>query len=97
MAVGRKTGGRQKGTPNKINATLREAILLAAHDAHPDGMVAYLTDQARNNATAFLTLLGKVLPTQIAGDPDNPVETVNRIIIEAATDDNSDDQASPEA
>lgn len=26
MAAGRKTGGRKKGTPNKVNAMTREAI-----------------------------------------------------------------------
>lgn len=26
MAIGKKTGGRQKGTPNKISATVRGAI-----------------------------------------------------------------------
>lgn len=62
-----KTGGRKKGTPNKINALLRDEILQAASDAHPDGRVGYLTQQAKKNPTAFLTLLGKVLPTQIAG------------------------------
>lgn len=27
MAPGRKTGGRQKGTPNKVNSVAREAFL----------------------------------------------------------------------
>lgn len=63
LVTGRKkTGGRKKGTPNKINALLKDDILTAANEAHPDGRVGYLTEQAKENPTAFLTLLGKVLP-----------------------------------
>jgi hypothetical protein len=68
-----KTGGRKAGTPNKLTAPLREAILLAANGAHRDGMVGYLQEQAKKNPSAFLTLLGKVLPTTLANDPTNPM------------------------
>lgn len=68
-----KVGGRVKGTPNKVTATLKEAILLAANGAHEDGMVGYLQHQATNNPAAFMTLLGKVLPTTLANDPTNPL------------------------
>jgi hypothetical protein len=37
------------------------------------GLVAYLVRQATINPTAFLALLGRVLPLQIAGDTNNPV------------------------
>jgi hypothetical protein len=57
-----KTGGRRKGTPNKLNADVKAMILGALHDA---GGQQYLTQQARENPTAFLTLLGKVLPATI--------------------------------
>lgn len=74
LQVGRKkTGGRKKGTPNKINALLKDDILQAASAAHPDGRVGYLTQQAKDNPTAFLTLLGKVLPMQVTGADDGPV------------------------
>jgi hypothetical protein len=67
MAKGYKTGGRRKGTPNKVNALLKDEILQAADGAHPDGRVGYLKKQAVENPVAFLTLLGKVLPTQVNG------------------------------
>ena len=80
MAAGQKTGGRQKGTPNKITADLKRAILEAAEAAGGEGgTVGYLTLQAQENPTAFLTLIGKVLPTTVAGDPDNPLATITRI------------------
>jgi len=33
----------------------------------------YLMRQADENPTAFLTLVGKVLPLQITGDPERPL------------------------
>lgn len=69
--------GRPKGSPNKATALLKDAILKAGEDAHPEGMVGYLRQQANENPTAFMTLLGKVLPLQISGDAENPLMTIN--------------------
>lgn len=67
-----KTGGRQKGTPNKTTALLKDAILQAAADAGgDDGLVGYLTAQAVANPGPFMALLGKVLPMQVAGSGEN--------------------------
>jgi hypothetical protein len=82
-----KTGGRQKGTPNKTTALLKDAIITAATDAGPDGagLVGYLKAQAVANPGPFMALLGKVLPMQIGGDPDNPVsvhQTIEQIIVD---------------
>ncbi len=72
--------GRPKGSPNKITADLKRAILEAAEAAGREGgTVGYLTTQATTNPAAFMTLLGKVLPTTIGGDPDNPLQTTTRI------------------
>ena len=73
--------GRPKGVPNKINALLKDEILQAADMAHPNGRVGYLTEQATANPTAFLTLLGKVLPTQVEGTGQNG-EIVFRTVYE---------------
>lgn len=78
MAHGIKTGGRQKGTPNKSTATLKDAILLAASDVGEDGngkdkLRGYLKRVAKEDVKAFSSLLGRVLPMQVTGDPDNPV------------------------
>lgn len=75
---GTKTGGRQRGTPNKTTALLKDAILQAAEQAGEEhGLVGYLQTQAKANPGPFMSLLGKVLPTQISGDPENPLEVVN--------------------
>jgi hypothetical protein len=71
MANGRKTGGRSAGTPNKFSADLRAMILAALDGA---GGEAYLQHQAIENPNAFLTLLGKVLPTTITGAGDGALK-----------------------
>lgn len=88
MAPGIKTGGRKKGTPNKTTALLKDAILKAATNAGDGDMVEYLTQQARLNPGPFMSLLGKVLPMQISGDPDNPIihRVERRIVRPSDTD-----------
>ena len=66
--------GRPKGSLNKTTAILKDAILQAATDAGDGDMAAYLAHQARANPGPFLSLLGKVLPMQVSGDPDAPVK-----------------------
>jgi hypothetical protein len=73
MANGRKTGGRVAGTPNKINGDVKAMILGALTAA---GGEEYLLKQAHENPTAFMTLLGKVLPLQVAGDAEAPPVSV---------------------
>ena len=73
-----KTGGRQKGTPNKNTSLLKQAILDAATEVGLDGkgkegLTGYCKLLAKEHPSSFSGLLGKVLPTQVAGDPDNPV------------------------
>ena len=80
MALGRKTGGRQKGGQNKITKALKDMILGALDDA---GGQEYLARQAEENPAAFLTLVGKVLPLQVTGEGGGPVriQEVKRTIV----------------
>jgi hypothetical protein len=57
-------GGSRKGVPNKTTAALKDMILGALNNK---GGVTYLEKQADQNPTAFLSLIGKVLPMTIAG------------------------------
>lgn len=73
---GVKTGGRQKGTPNKLTGEVKDMILAALAGA---GGVEYLQRQAEKNPAAFLTLVGKVLPLQLTGkDGESLIVNVNR-------------------
>jgi hypothetical protein len=66
-----KSGGRKSGTPNKLTADIK-AMILGALSAK--GGQKYLERQADENPTAFLTLLGKVLPLQMTGREDGPIQ-----------------------
>lgn len=68
IGKGKPGPGRPKGTPNKTTALIKDAIIQAATDAGGEGgMVGYLTLQAQENPGPFMSLLGKVLPTQVEG------------------------------
>lgn len=91
MAKGVKTGGgSRKGVPNKLTADLKAMILGALDKA---GGEKYLLTQAQTNPNAFLTLVGKVLPMTVAGDPNNPLAVVTKVAL-VGMDDNGTDRAS---
>lgn len=86
VGLDRSKTGRAKGTPNKTTKLLKDAILKAAENAGNkvggDGLVSYLEAQAAENPGPFMALLGKVLPMQIAGDPESPiVHRIERVIV----------------
>lgn len=71
--------GRPKGAQNKTTGALKEAILLAAaqvgkNGKGENGLIGYLEMLAVDEPTSFATLLGKVLPLQVTGDPDQPLK-----------------------
>jgi hypothetical protein len=66
-----KTGGRRKGTPNKLNADVKAMILGALNAA---GGQRWLENQMAANPVAFMTLLGKLLPLQVTGKDGGPLE-----------------------
>jgi hypothetical protein len=67
---GRKTGGRAKGTPNKVTASAREAIELAFDGL---GGVGALTEWARANKGEFYTRIWpKILALKISGNAETP-------------------------
>lgn len=75
-----KTGGRKKGTPNKINTDLRGMIIGALSDV---GGREYLARQAEENPAAFMSLVGRVLPREVVGEGGGPIQvkTVERVIV----------------
>ena len=58
-------GGSRAGIPNKVTKELKDMILGALDDA---GGQKYLAVQAIENPTAFMGLVGRVLPKQINAD-----------------------------
>jgi hypothetical protein len=78
--LSRAGAGRPKGRPNKTTAMLREAILRAGEKAGgKDGLEGWLVDLAKNQPVAYATLLGKILPLNLAGDDDGGTLRITRI------------------
>ena len=59
--------GRKRNVSNKVTRDIREMISAALNKA---GGVSYLVKQAETNPTAFLTLVGKIIPAQINATVD---------------------------
>lgn len=60
--AGNRGKGRPKGSRNKVTVAVKDMILQALDGA---GGVDYLIAQASQNPSAFLTLVGKVLPLDV--------------------------------
>jgi hypothetical protein len=65
----------RKGVPNKVTKALKDMIIGALDQA---GGQDYLARQAEESPGAFLTLVGKVLPMQVTGPDDAPLQIVVR-------------------
>ena len=69
-------GGRPPGTPNRVQAQVKQMILDALEGV---GGANYLMAVAVTNPQAFCVLVAKVLPLQIKGDPENPIHVVHEV------------------
>lgn len=65
---GERRGGRAKGTQNHWNGDIKKMVVEALKGA---GGVEYLIGQAKKNPVAFMGLVGRVLPLQLAGTGEN--------------------------
>jgi hypothetical protein len=86
-AAKKPPGGSRKGKPNKTTAALKDMILQALDGV---GGVAYLERKAKDprTASAFLTLVGKVLPMTVQGagpDGAHVFKVIERRIVKPGT------------
>ena len=71
-----KTGGRQKGSLNKIKLEVKEAIAAAFDEA---GGKDYLVRLSKDDPRTFCSLVGKIVPLAVGGDPENPIQVAGRV------------------
>ena len=64
MTKRQKTGGRKKGTPNRVTATVRETFE-KVFNALQDGRDADLEVWARDNPTEFYKLAARLIPVDM--------------------------------
>jgi hypothetical protein len=67
-----KTGGRQRGSSNRTTKLVKE-VFATVFDELQDDPAANLKEWAKENPTEFYRLSAKLIPVQIAGDPENPL------------------------
>lgn len=102
MAAGRKTGGRQKGTPNKVTRDIRQAVLdaveaLGADGEGTDGLRGWLMQLGGHKPEKLADLLGKIMPTQVTGEGGGPLSGEVRVTIVDAGSDARHPAATPPA
>jgi hypothetical protein len=73
--------GRPKGSKNKATKALKDMILGALSDV---GGQKYLERQAIENPVAFMSLIGKVLPTTLAGADGGPLRLTLEALVHAS-------------
>jgi hypothetical protein len=66
-----KTGGRARGTPNKVTGAVKEAITAAFDEV---GGKDYLVEIARSYPKVFCTLLGKLIPSEVRAELEHSGE-----------------------
>lgn len=79
---GERRGGRQKGTPNKLTKSAREAFQLA-YNSLQKIKGASLPEWAAANPTEFYRLYARLIPVEHVGEGGTgPVQTVVKHIYE---------------
>lgn len=81
MALGKKTGGRKKGTPNKTTRTVKEAIQMAADQlGGVDRLVLWAKEDPANERAFWTQIYTKLLPLEVkaehSGEGGGPVRFV---------------------
>jgi hypothetical protein len=67
---GERSVGRIKGTPNKLTASIKEAIERAFDEL---GGTSYLVHVGQKDPRTFCALLSKLLPTKLANADGSPL------------------------
>jgi hypothetical protein len=82
---GKGNPGKPKGAVNKTTKTAKEAIALAAEGLGGVGrLVAWAKEDPLNERTFWGSIYPKLIPVQLAGDPDAPLEVqvVRRVVVD---------------
>lgn len=71
----RQGQGRPKGAVSKTTQSAKEAIAIAAEGLGGAGrMIEWAKEDPANERVFWGTIYPKLIPLQVAGDPDNPIK-----------------------
>ena len=85
MAKGRKTGGRQPGSPNRVTRTVKEAFEAVFRDMQADATKPYaLANWAQMQPDEFYKLAAKLIPTDIKASVTATVKAPGLEVVAAA-------------
>lgn len=73
-----KTGGRKKGTPNKLSSTVKDNVIAVFDDI---GGREDMAEWAKDNRTEFYKLYAKLLPTEVTGKDGGPIKQEHEVIM----------------
>ena len=73
MAAGKKTGGRKKGSLNRITKSFKDAVRTVYEDI--GGHEAFAA-WARENPTEFYRIAARLIPTEIAAKDGTSVQII---------------------
>lgn len=68
-----KTGGKTKGTPNKVTKTVKEAVLMAFVELQSDAK-ANILSWAKENTTDFYKIASKLIPTEVNANVESNIK-----------------------
>ena len=73
----RRGAGRPKGSQNKVNKAAKEAIAEAAEKlGGVDRLVNWAQEAPENERAFWATIYPKLIPVQLAGDSESPLQIV---------------------
>ena len=78
---GRKTGGRLPGTPNRITANIRTAIVTALESEAAELIQLLQCLEPRDRIAAFIKLSALVVPPANTPEPDEPISEIRVHVI----------------
>lgn len=88
---GKRGPGRPKGARNKTTMAAKAMIEQAAEDlGGVDRLVAWAREAPENEKAFWSTVYPKLLPLQVSGDKENPLQMVHKVeraIVSAANTD----------
>lgn len=76
----KRSPGRPKGSPNKVNKAAKDAIADAAESLGGSArLVAWVQEDPANEKAFWTTIYPKLVPVTLSGDAENPLHVISKV------------------